>query len=398
MEGLLEALHSAKLLPQSILDWVNIQGLAQAPTSGSLYPGTTSGWWWWRASRIVWDRDLLFKPLNDTNITEFPFFSFLLGDNHPHVLNLPFVLLAIGLALNLLRATLDRRQGTEPRQMISDGQPSPVAGYNWWNPLLAFENRWPLFLFYAFCLGALGFLNTWDFPIYLGLVVLAYGVAAYSHEKHLTWDLVGRTTALGAGLLATGILFFTFFYVSFSSQAGGILPYIFPPTRMTHYLVMFGPFVYLILAFLIINLVRHIRQNGGEAAKKTLMWWLWAILICIGVFTVVLVGVPLIGFVRQAILKAMEDPAVQEAFDGLGLQDAIFVVLQSRMQGPWVFLLLSAMLTLAVSTVFWHTRQATGDSGEEKNPKVSPSILFTSLLIFMGLGLTLSVEFVYLNG
>ena len=50
-------------------------------------------------------------------IDEFPFFSFLLGDNHPHVLALPFVLLALALALNVLlsahrtRPRLRRKRG-----------------------------------------------------------------------------------------------------------------------------------------------------------------------------------------------------------------------------------------------------------------------------------------------
>lgn len=35
-------------------------------------------------------------------ISEFPNFSFLLGDNHPHVLALPFVVLALGMALNVV--------------------------------------------------------------------------------------------------------------------------------------------------------------------------------------------------------------------------------------------------------------------------------------------------------
>ena len=48
------------------------------------------------------DLDLFYKPVPYQPIDEFPFFSFLLGDNHPHKLALPFVLLCVGLALNLL--------------------------------------------------------------------------------------------------------------------------------------------------------------------------------------------------------------------------------------------------------------------------------------------------------
>ena len=62
-------------------------------------------WWWWRASRVIHDRDLLGSSVEV--IDEFPFFSFLLGDLHPHVLALPFVLLAVGLALSMLLGARD---------------------------------------------------------------------------------------------------------------------------------------------------------------------------------------------------------------------------------------------------------------------------------------------------
>ncbi len=59
-------------------------------------------WWWWRSSRVISDMDLMGNHLEV--IDEFPMFSYLLGDNHPHVLAMPFVILAIGLALNLFLA------------------------------------------------------------------------------------------------------------------------------------------------------------------------------------------------------------------------------------------------------------------------------------------------------
>ena len=56
-------------------------------------------WWWWRASRVISDFDL--RGAFQEIIDEFPFFSFLLGDLHPHVLAIPFNLLAVAIALNL---------------------------------------------------------------------------------------------------------------------------------------------------------------------------------------------------------------------------------------------------------------------------------------------------------
>jgi len=102
LEGLLEAMYSRGILPESFWSWINIPDLAGNPVSGSWFPGNSNGWWWWRGSRVLQDLNLENQPLGLSPITEFPFFSFLLGDNHPHVLALPFVLLAIGLSLNLL--------------------------------------------------------------------------------------------------------------------------------------------------------------------------------------------------------------------------------------------------------------------------------------------------------
>ena len=56
----------------------------------------------WNATRVLviksGDQDV------DYTINEFPAFSFLLGDLHPHVLTLPFALLAVGLAYRWLLA------------------------------------------------------------------------------------------------------------------------------------------------------------------------------------------------------------------------------------------------------------------------------------------------------
>lgn len=62
---------------------------------------TTDDWWWWNATRCIQDPGPDGNPVN--LITEFPFFSFWLGDNHAHVLSLPFLLLAIAVALHVQR-------------------------------------------------------------------------------------------------------------------------------------------------------------------------------------------------------------------------------------------------------------------------------------------------------
>ena len=65
-----------------------------------------SGWWWWPSSRVVRDTDLAGNPVEV--ITEFPFFSYLLGDNHPHLLSMPFVIVCVAVALTASRSFLMR--------------------------------------------------------------------------------------------------------------------------------------------------------------------------------------------------------------------------------------------------------------------------------------------------
>ena len=54
--------------------------------------------WWWSASRVLQDS-------TSELITEFPFFSFYLGDNHAHLLGVPILLLGLLSAAQLIRTT-----------------------------------------------------------------------------------------------------------------------------------------------------------------------------------------------------------------------------------------------------------------------------------------------------
>lgn len=75
-----------------------------------------SGWWYddvgWRASRIIVDHGVHGSPNPSQTINEFPAFSFILGDLHPHVLTYPLLLgitaLLIGIACTPTTATSPR--------------------------------------------------------------------------------------------------------------------------------------------------------------------------------------------------------------------------------------------------------------------------------------------------
>ena len=80
--GLLESLHARGILSERFWQWIDVPGLASAPVTNSWYPGEVF-LWWWRGSRVLSDKDLFGQSVGTQPIDEFPFFSFLLGDNHP---------------------------------------------------------------------------------------------------------------------------------------------------------------------------------------------------------------------------------------------------------------------------------------------------------------------------
>ena len=177
LEGLVELAYHKSLIPLQWLQWLDIKQLTDNPPSGNLTGGF---WWWWHASRVIHDKDLLGNSIEV--IDEFPFFSFLLGDMHPHVLALPFAILAVALALNLLLGArswkLEAGNSTARGAGAETGDSSSFKLHvsSFWSMLGdATGLGAPGIILYAIALGALAFLNTWDFPIYVGLAMLALG-------------------------------------------------------------------------------------------------------------------------------------------------------------------------------------------------------------------------------
>ena len=225
LEGVLEFVQVRGWGDEGFWQWVGIKGLDGTPGSG-LFPD--SNWWWWRATRVI---DTLEGGTSlDYTITEFPFFSFLLGDLHSHVLNLPFLVLALALALNLFMSR-------EP------------VGYRW----LA-NHPWQS-AGLALSLGALAFVNSWDFPVYAAILggvtfVKTYSCDGLPGDVEACNSIEGGMHSLGRAFVATGlfvvpvivasVLLFLPFYLSLSTQVSGILPYVGPGTRPLHFLLVMG--------------------------------------------------------------------------------------------------------------------------------------------------------------
>lgn len=270
LEGFLEVLHARGLFWQqnaageftsSFWNWLDIQELVNPPSLPLQWePQRLGGIWWWRASRVLQDYDL--GRGSREIIDEFPFFSYYLADLHPHVLSMPFVLLAVGLSLNLYLRT---RSGND--------QP---AGPAWFK-------RVDLWLA-AVALGGLSFLNTWDFPIYLALFAAAYGLGRYQRDG---WSmrLLVETAVLGVAVAVAGVALYFPFYAGFASQAKGLLPSLVFFTRGVHFWIMFGTLLLPVSAWLLYRLLRwplRVQWANGLLFSAGVTGGLWLLSLALG--------------------------------------------------------------------------------------------------------------------
>jgi YYY domain-containing protein len=403
LEGFLEILHKNGLfwelngasgkLQSGFWIWLGLPDLNQAPP---LPPAvsfpleiTRSGWWWWRASRVIQDTDL--GGGYHEVIDEFPFFTYFLADLHPHVLAMPFVLLATALALNLY--------------LGFSRQDRPAITLPAWI-------KTPDFWFTAVVLGSLAFLNTWDFPIYLALFSGAYTLVRFRHSGWKLRILLKDFILIALVTGAAGFGLYLPFYFGFSSQAGGILPSLSFFSRGVHFWIMFAPFLIPIFAFLGWMWKEQGSKSRFAAGLKfggLVVGGLWVGSYLLGILAVSLpslgkaMGAELAGSLGQNFIQwGQLFGGLQGASDGAFLLSASF---GNRLTSPGTWLTLLAMITLV-----W------GMFGPEKKPslaveldtveivppvKVDQEVVsplpFVLLLILVGAGLTLAPEFIYLR-
>ncbi|MGQ9493485.1 MAG: DUF2298 domain-containing protein [Anaerolineae bacterium] len=409
LEGIFEVLHTRGLGSPAFWRWLDIHGLMEAPISNRWIP--TDMWWWWRASRVVNDRDLYGNHMEV--IDEFPQFSFLLGDMHPHVLALPFVLLTMALALNLLLGARDWMK-TESKEQVARGgrrkarsgkqsaddlgrslRSETSASQRLLSPLrdsllYLWQTHALDLMLLGFCLGALGFLNTWDFPIHLVVVVGAFFIGQRIHQS-AQWLL--STMTFGLSLIVPAALLYLPFYLGFQSQAGGVLPVLFNVTRAHQYLLMFGLFVFVIGTLVLLQVVRTVRGLPVEERRTFpfdfLNWLLWLVVGSLLLIVLAVLSVMLTPAGKQFLQNVLADERVKTLIGNTGAMGLLRQAVWIRLTNPGTFLLL-AVLIAALLYLIQRSWQG------EPSPSEA-TLLFVYLIAGIAFLLTLAVEFVYLR-
>lgn len=328
-------------------------------------PNDWDYWWFFNAARVIYDRDLDGQVTTEV-IDEFPQFSFVLADLHPHVLSLPFALLGVGLALHVLL----RGRAPTPAEIV----------------------------LYSICLGGLIFLNTWDGPIYMALLVGADGVRRLIRNgsgRLETRDL-RALLQLGVTIVGLSVLLYLPFLIGFRSQLGGVLPNIVYPTRLQQYFLVFGPFFFILTPFLIIEARRAGRRMNWRLGLQTA-----------GLLLALLVAAMLLLTLLGALIPALQVEVLNWIEANGGWSSVLPGLLSRRISYGLTALVLLAAVVLVVGRLFPRDNQDrirrsddSDDAGGDPQTRIvtySPAAGFALLLIGFGLVLTLGPEFLYLR-
>lgn len=297
---------------------------------------------YWQSSRVI--------PFT---INEFPFWSFLFADLHPHVIAMPLTVLLLSLLASLF---LTSREGK--------GQSLEANSLACWRKLRASgASRLPFYALTAFVFGTIAAVNPWDAPV----CALALGAAllmdAFFAQRAATG--LQRRVALGqracvyALLCALGYLCFWPFYASYQQLYVNGAGLVGQATHITDELRVFGFWLFLVASFLLFDLYRWWGQVAC-ARPSTFFASLWREPPC--------KRVSLYLFVSACVLTSA-------------------TLLGTRV-------LLGFLLALGLLLFFLHSVRA---PRSHDGQAWGASARYTYLLILVGLALSLGIEVVYVR-
>lgn len=201
----------------------------------------------WRSTRVI-----------EATVNEFPYFTFLYGDLHPHLIDLAWTAVTATGALALI--------------LVRPSAPLFAAG-------VSIRRRAALFLHSGYvppligisiALGVHRVVNTWDFPTYLVVAVLALSYSFWRAAGRLSLTMVWMVALSAAALVALSYAPFFPFHQSFGVFFGGIVAT--PQTTpLGGYLAMFGALLLVLIPFAMLQLAPDRLRSWHSAALKIII-------------------------------------------------------------------------------------------------------------------------------
>ena len=292
-------------------------------------------------------------------INEFPYFSFLFADLHPHMIGIPFTIMFLSLAYNwILPGTLSIRQ---------------LAAQDWSSTRDLVEALTPHFwrwLAIPFLLGALAVINTWDLPTYLGLMLATFLLNNYRQDKGIhSWKqalmYVGGAVFFTSMLLAATYLLYGPFFANYQALDVG-LGLVHTQTDLAQHLKVWGFFLFIITSWLFLSLLHpHSRNSLLRVISLYLRRWnVW----------------PHLAQIYRAVVKREGDLYQLGLWSLLLVASIIFALFILGYRVPAYLLPLGI---LALGLLFRH--------------EVSAATAYLGLLAFTGVLVLFGVEFFFLR-
>ncbi len=230
----------------------NLDGLWQAIGQWRvvLAHGTPPPFDYWASSRVI--------PFT---INEFPYWSFLYADLHPHLIDLAVVVLIIASCASLL---------------VAAKAPLRVT--------------LPAFAALTLALGAAGAINTWDLPAMAVLVVatlilrelrIASGGSWRAVRARLRWPVLRRLGAQIILIVGGAYALYLPFYAHFQNFTSGIGT-VTTPTDPNQFFMLFGIWLFLLASFFVVELrdrleARALRLDPTSAVFAPARLWIVAL-------------------------------------------------------------------------------------------------------------------------
>ncbi len=250
---------------------------------------------YWRSTRVI--------PFT---INEFPFFSFLFADLHPHMIGIPFTIFLLALVFALLRR-------------------SPQDGRFSLDSL-------PLLLLLGLSLGSVAVINTWDLPTYFLIILGAFLMRAWAQGR--AWA-TAKALSASLGIVVLGLLLYLPFFIYYQPLHVG-LGLVRLRTEIEPFLTIWGFFLFLIGSYLLFYIRRRLRGRRaffafgsallGALAFLILKEWALALLFPLLILAGILIlsddsqpergFVHLLGFLGLGILLGCEVVYLRDFLQG----------------------------------------------------------------------------------
>jgi len=205
-----------------------VQALVRAASALDNLGAVLKNYNFWEPSRVI-----------PATINEFPFWSFLFADLHPHLIGIPISLVFCALVLVLVRS----------------------GGRNWLESRLFGA---ALLATFSLVLGTLASVNLWELPTYFGLGILALVVSQYwgRGRVSLWW-----TVAFGSFYAVLAWLFFLPFFANYTNIGASGVGFVREGDEVGRWLLIWGLPLFVTASWLLWSAGRAARPVWRDGVK-----------------------------------------------------------------------------------------------------------------------------------